>query len=147
MSSGVRLKVGGVITDSNLNMVAYGYNGSIRGGDNSLEDRVYLMDEVEISLVQEYPFVDENGRGPYRLVTKDTTIHCEQNLICHAARRGISIDGGVAVLTTSPCNRCASLLYQSGVSVVYYANEYRTHKETQILVPNISYRHFPFERN
>ena len=106
LSTAVRAKVGALVLDRNNNMVAFGYNGTMRGADNTCEEFT-----------------------PQGLVTKDSTIHAEQNLICHAARRGISIEGGTVFVTHSPCIKCATLLYQAGIMTVYYDIEYRCHDE------------------
>ena len=122
MSHGIRLKVGGVITDSQGNMVAHAYNGTIRGAPNELEYKEY----------QEGPYTHTDTSGfRYKLVTKESTVHCEANLIAHAARRGISVDGGTAILTHSPCAKCCALLIQSGIKEVIFAEKFRTYYEVK----------------
>lgn len=123
-STGVRLKVGAVVADSMGNLIATGYNGSIRGGDNCLEYKVYAPQRVHVGIESEYNSFD--GVGWYKLVTKDSTIHAEQNLIAHAARRGISINGSTVFVTHSPCWKCVPLMIQSGVSEVVYIDEHRS---------------------
>jgi len=139
-SKAIRTKVGGVVTDSNGNIVAYGYNGSIRGSEEELEYKVYLRDEVDWKSASfdklKYPYSD--GIHPYqehyRLVTNENvTIHAEQNLIAHAARRGISIDGGIVALTLSPCTKCTSLLIQCGIREIIFLDKYRLFQETENL--------------
>lgn len=83
-------------------MVAFGYNGTMRGSDNTCE----VSSPTGI------------------LTTKQSVIHAEQNVICHAARRGVSIDCGTAFVTHFPCMKCATLLYQAGVHTTYYDIEY-----------------------
>lgn len=122
-SSGVRLKVGAVVADYMGNLIATGYNGSIRGGDNCLEYKVYARDYLGV-VDDEYNLIDEIGA--YKLVTKDSTIHAEQNLIAHAARRGISINGSTVFVTHSPCWKCVPLMIQSGVSEVVFIDEHRS---------------------
>lgn len=121
-STGVRLKVGAVVADYMGNLIATGYNGSIRGGDNCLEYKVYAPPDVGTE--SDYDLCDE--KGWYKLVTKDSTIHAEQNLIAHAARRGISINGSTVFVTHSPCWKCVPLMIQSGVSEVVYIDEHRS---------------------
>lgn len=108
-SKAIRLKVGGVVADSSGNFVAYAYNGTPHNFDNCCENKL----------------TDTDGNSV--LVTKDTVIHCEANLIAHAARRGISINGGSVFLTHSPCEHCAALLYQSGIKTVYFIEKFRTY--------------------
>ena len=118
-SSAVRLQVGAVVCDHRGDMVAYAYNGTVRGMDNCCEDE----------------FHNEDG-GSY-LVTKPDTIHAEPNLIAHAARRGVSIDGGTVFLTHSPCMSCAALMIQAGIQEVYFLEEHRSYLETQAKYSNM----------
>jgi dCMP deaminase len=134
-SKAVRMKVGGAITDFKGNLVAYGYNGSIHGSDEPLEIVEY-PDFLDISSLAQYPLMDSMNR-PYRLRTdENVVVHCEKNLVAHAARRGISIDGGAAYLTLSPCTTCTSLLIQSGIIEVVFLEKYRLFEETQNLYGN-----------
>lgn len=128
-SSGIRLKVGATVTDKDGNLVAFGYNGSIRGGDNNLEHRVYAYQDSNNLRYGEanpykYPYIDDNR--PYRLVTKDSTIHAEQNCIAHAARRGISIDNGKMYITHSPCVKCASMMVQCGIVEAIFKDKHES---------------------
>ena len=139
-SKAIRTKVGGVVTDSKGNIVAYGYNGSIRGSEEELEYKVYLRDKVDwksgVRDKVKYPFSDPYPYHEeyYRLVTNENvTIHAEQNLIAHAARRGISIDGGIVALTLSPCTKCTSLLIQCGIREIIFIDKYRLFQETEDL--------------
>lgn len=134
-SSGVRLKVGGVVTDKYGNIIATGYNGTVRGfNTNVLENKFYPKDDGERVNDMVYPFYDEILNKPYRLETnQEIVVHAEQNLITHAARRGISIDGGMVFLTMSPCQHCTAMLIQSGIKEAIYLNEYRLHKEVKMM--------------
>jgi len=53
-----------------------------------------------------------------------TAIHSEASVIASCARRGISLDGASAFVTTFPCPNCARLLAESGVKTVYYSKGY-----------------------
>ncbi len=143
-SKAIRSKVGGVVTDSKGNFVTAGYNGSIKKSLEPLEHKIYHKDEEANSFSCRvdkilYPYSD--GIHPhlehYRLVTNESVvIHAEQNLISHAARRGISIDGGLVFLTLSPCTKCTSLLIQCGIQEIYYLEKYRKHPEVEKLYGN-----------
>lgn len=124
-SYAIRLKVGGVMSDKDGNIIAYGYNGTVKGMSNECEYRVYSSFEEDVT------YYDENINKHYKLVTKDSTIHAEQNIIAHAARRGISIDGGTIFLTHSPCNHCTALLIQSGVKEAIFLEKFRTYSEVE----------------
>lgn len=125
-SSAIRLKVGGVVTDPVGNIIAYAYNGTVYGTSNECERKEYAQ-HIQSMPDANYPCIDLNmNTPPYKLVTKDNVIHCEQNLIAHAARRGISINNGKVFLTHSPCMHCASMMIQSGIAEVYYLEKFRT---------------------
>lgn len=126
-SSGVRMKVGAVVTDRDGNLVAFGYNGSVRGGDNCLEVRVYSYSDPLKNQI--YPYQDGDGFS-YRLETKESTIHAEQNCISHAARRGISIDKGSLFVTHSPCPLCCALAIQCGITRIVFKEKHRTYETT-----------------
>lgn len=134
-SSGIRLKVGGVVADKHGNIVATGYNGTVHGfHTNVLENKFYPKDDGAAVNDMVYNYYDHDLDKPYRLETnKEIVIHCEQNLISHAARRGISIDGGMVFLTVSPCQHCTAMLIQSGIKEVIYLNEYRLHNEVKMM--------------
>ena len=53
------------------------------------------------------------------------TIHAEQNAICQAAKRGVSIDGATIYCKLAPCRTCAMLLIAAGIKRV--VAEYRYH--------------------
>jgi deoxycytidylate deaminase len=135
-----RLRVGGVVTDAKGNLVAAGFNGGIRGLQNEvLEKKIYEHEEgihYATHDAEKYPYSDEFVHGSgfirnyYRLVTDETiAIHAEQNLLAHAARRGISIDGGTAVITHSPCGKCCGLLIQAGITDIIFEEKYRLFDE------------------
>jgi len=65
--------------------------------------------------------------GPHCDLSKpcELTIHAEQNAIVWAARKGISIEGGTLCCTLSPCLSCAKLIINSGITGVYYIEQYR----------------------
>ncbi len=53
------------------------------------------------------------------------TIHAEQNAICQAARRGVSIEGATVYCKLAPCRACAMLLIAAGIRRI--VAEYRYH--------------------
>ena len=58
--------------------------------------------------------------------TKGSVIHAELNCILKAQREGISIVGSTLYVTHSPCEHCASLIIETGIWRVVYAEEYRS---------------------
>lgn len=124
LSTGIRLKVGSVVLDSTNNIVATAYNGNIRGGSNELEFREYSKHDF---VNEEYNLYDHLKESSYKLITKPSVIHAECNLIAHAARRGISINGGSVFITHSPCAHCTAMLIQTGIKNVYFDKHFRTY--------------------
>ncbi len=57
------------------------------------------------------------------------TIHAEQNAICQAARRGVSLEGATLYCKLAPCRTCAMLLIACGIKRI--VAEYRYHAGTE----------------
>lgn len=104
-SEATRAKVGVVFLDSNDELVATGYNGTVRGFHTNVPEKI----------VDGHVVTDE-----------EICIHAEQNGLMHAARRGISLRNGSAVVTMSPCTKCTALMIQAGIKKVWYNEEHRT---------------------
>jgi dCMP deaminase len=110
------------------NIIAFGYNGTPSGMDNSCESKEYLGAKnetwIDTDIIQEtWPYRDE--KGYYKLVTKSETIHAEVNAILKAARTGAEVEGATLYLTLSPCLYCSKLILQAGVKRVVYLETYR----------------------
>lgn len=103
LSHAKRLQVGAVVVKDNR-VISFGYNGTPRGWDNNCE------------------LVDEDGK----LSTRKEVIHAEMNAIAKLAKSTESGEGAEMFITHAPCMECAKLIFQSGISRVYYKNKYRT---------------------
>ena len=57
------------------------------------------------------------------------TVHAEQNCICDAAKRGVSLSGGQLYVTHFPCLHCTKAILSSGITQVYYRNNYQNDPE------------------
>jgi dCMP deaminase len=121
LSHAQRLKVGAVIVKDDT-VISYGYNGMPAGWDNDCEHRIYA-NEWTIDAV-DWQYKDEDGR-PYNLKTKSEVLHAESNAIAKLARNHNSGAGADIFITHSPCIECAKLIYQSGISRVFYSQNYR----------------------
>jgi dCMP deaminase len=111
LSHAKRLQVGAVIVKDD-SVISYGYNGMPAGWDNNCEDPVY----------------DMNGNGKMTVVglkTKPEVLHAESNAIAKLARSSQGGRDADIFITHAPCLNCAKLIYQSGISSVYYRNSYR----------------------
>jgi dCMP deaminase len=106
-----RAQVGCVIVDKNNRIVSTGYNGSIHGHAHCIDDDCLRNDE---------------GRCI-------RCIHAEQNALLHAKQ---DLTGCIAYVTHEPCETCAKLINQAGItSVIYlkpYENKYNQHFKTKV---------------
>lgn len=129
LSHAVRLQVGAVIVKDD-SVISYGYNGMPAGWDNNCEDRVYA-NEWSIDN-NEWQYKDETGK-PYNLKTKPEVLHAESNAIAKLAKSSSSGNGASIFITHAPCHDCAKLIYQSGISSVYYRSAYRDNAGLEFL--------------
>ena len=103
LSTARRAKVGAIIVKDNR-IISIGYNGMPSGWDNDCEDHAF--DNV--------------------MRTKPEVLHAETNAIAKVARSSESCEGAALFCTHLPCMDCAKLIYQSGISTVYYKVEYQS---------------------
>lgn len=108
LSSAKRLNVGAIVV-KNDRIISIGYNGMPSGWDNNCED-VIGQDEV----------------GALILKSKPEVLHAESNAIAKLAKSNESGEGATIFITHSPCIECAKLIYQSGITGVYYREFYRS---------------------
>lgn len=107
LSHAKRLQVGAVIVKDD-SVISYGYNGMPAGWDNNCEFE-YVNPQTQVS----------------ELVTNKEVLHAESNAIAKLARSSQSGRDASVFITHAPCLDCAKLIYQSGISSVYYRNSYR----------------------
>ena len=132
LSSAIRLKVGTVVVRGNQ-ILATGYNGTPSGWDNECEDKVWDKgaggwldpDEIEAKYPYEGWHEDAQRNVRYGLKTKPIVLHSEANAILKIARSTESSENATLFCTHAPCLDCAKLIWQSGISSVYYRNTYR----------------------
>ncbi len=85
------------------------------------------------------PHCDEVGHLMHKVINDDGTIsqHCirtvhgEQNVICQAARFGISLDSATMYMKITPCFVCAKMIINSGIKRI--VAEKRYHKDVYSL--------------
>ena len=112
LSTAKRLQVGSIVVKDNR-VISIGYNGMPSGWDNNCEDKIGHV-------------LDDNGNiVETRLKTKPEVLHAETNAIAKLARSNESGLNATMFITHAPCLDCAKLIYQSGISNVYYRNAYR----------------------
>lgn len=102
-------KVGSILVSMKTgSVVSTGFNGFVRGAND---------DTIPKTRPEKYEYV----------------IHAESNLICNAARNGVTTDDCFVVQTHSPCVHCARLLYQCGITTIFYKEFYRGTKDVERL--------------
>jgi dCMP deaminase len=106
LSHAIRRQVGAVIVKDDC-VISYGYNGMPAGWDNNCENIVGYT------------------KGEPVLKTKPEVLHAESNAIAKLAKSINSGNGAGIFITHAPCIDCAKLIYQSGISSVYYRSSYR----------------------
>lgn len=92
----------GCVLVRDKNILATGYNGSLRGLEHC-DEAGHLMEEGHCV----------------------RTVHAEANAIVQAARNGVRVDGAIAYVTDFPCWGCFRLLAQAGVVRIAYRAPYR----------------------
>ena len=125
LSSAKRLQVGAIIVKDDR-IISIGYNGMPSGWDNNCEFTIFVTkDEAQgyDMLAQGYT---ETERGNWtRLKTRPEVLHAESNALAKLARSSESGEGATMFITHQPCLDCAKLIYQSGISTVYFKEPYR----------------------
>ena len=115
LSYATRAQVGTIIVKDDR-IISIGYNGMPSGWDNECE--YYDPKTIE-------DWMNPSDYDVYcRKITKDEVLHAETNAIAKVAQSSESCKGGVMFTTHMPCINCAKLIHQSGISAVYYANDY-----------------------
>jgi len=86
-----------------------------------------------------FPHCDDVGHQIKKLIHEDgkttqhcvRTVHAEQNAVCQAAKRGISIEGATIYIRMTPCKVCAMLLINCGIKRVYCEKRYHAGEESE----------------
>ena len=99
LSHAKRLQVGAVVVKDDR-IISIGYNGMPTGWDNTCEDEHFK--------------------------SKPEVLHAESNAIAKLASSHESGKNATLLCTHAPCIECAKLIYQGGISTIYYRNNYRS---------------------
>ena len=67
---------------------------------------------------------DKLRLGLGQQLEKCRSIHAEALAICRAAKKGISLKGTAAFITSMPCINCAKLILAAGIKEVFYLDTY-----------------------
>ena len=110
LSTAKRLQVGAIVVKDDR-IISIGYNGMPSGWTNDCEDPILWKDGQQ--LIEPM------------LVSKPEVLHAETNAIAKLAKSSESGENASLFVTHQPCLECSKLIYQSGISAVYYAESYR----------------------
>ena len=110
LSTARKLKVGCVIVRDNR-ILSIGYNGTPSGWSNECETEIH-----------------HHELGMSTLFTKPEVLHAEANALMKLCQSTESSTSATIFVTHFPCIECAKLIYQAGISQVYYINEYTASK-------------------
>lgn len=98
--------------------------------------------QVGCILVVDHRIISQGYNGflpgaPHQSIIRDNheqaTVHAEQNALCDCAKRGVSCNGAVAYISHYPCLICARLLLASGITHIYYINDYKNDDLVEVL--------------
>ena len=124
-STAKRLHVGAIIVKDER-IISIGYNGTPAGWDNNCEDTIYVTNEEVVGTNMVSLGYSKTDKGNWaKLKTKPEVLHAETNAIAKLAKFDGSGSGSVLFVTHAPCLDCAKLVFQAGISSVYYRNSYR----------------------
>lgn len=107
-SNCIRRDVGAILV-KDLRIIATGYNGTPHGIKNCIDGGCVRCAMREA--------------GKLRIGEKEelcVCIHAEQNAIIQAAIHGISTKDSVLYSTVAPCNQCAKILINAGISRIVF---------------------------
>jgi len=100
LSYAEKLKVGCVIVRDNR-ILSIGYNGTPSGWSNVCE---------------------KDGKS------KPEVLHAEANALMKLAKSTETSEQAILFITHEPCIECAKLIYQAGITTIYYKNKYTASK-------------------
>ena len=125
LSTAKRLQVGAIIVKDDR-IISIGYNGMPSGWDNNFENTLFITkDEAQGYNMQSQGFTKTKNGNWTKLKSKPEVLHAESNAIAKLARSSESGQDAAIFVTHQPCLECAKLIFQAGISSVYYSTEYR----------------------
>ena len=125
LSTAKRLQVGAIIVKDDR-IISIGYNGMPSGWDNNCENTLFITkDEAQGYNMQSQGFTKTKNGNWTKLKSKPEVLHAESNAIAKLARSSESGQDAAIFVTHQPCLECAKLIFQAGISSVYYSTEYR----------------------
>jgi len=121
LSYAKRLQVGAVIVKGNQ-ILSSGYNGMPSGWENVCEITIPEHIDIETRTIT-----------PEHVKSKPEVMHAERNCLDKVAMSNESTLGAVMFTTHSPCLECAKSIYNTGITTVYYKEDYRSNDGIEFL--------------
>ena len=130
LSHASRLHVGAIVVKDDR-IISIGYNGMPAGWDNNCEDTEHTYDQRD-TVNGDWNY-NKDTKQWSKLKTKSEVLHAETNAIAKLAKSTESGEGASMFITHAPCLDCAKLIFQSGITRVWYKTEYRDESGVQFL--------------
>ena len=131
LSSAKRAQVGAIIVKDNR-IISIGYNGMPSGWTNECETTETWNDvpHMREKYIEQGAVMHSSPHGNTwsRLKTKPEVLHAETNAIAKVAQSNDNCKDASLFCTHEPCIECAKLIYQSGITSVYFKNSYKADK-------------------
>ncbi len=99
-STCLRAQVGAIIV-KDKRILTTGYNGAPKGLPHCLDEGCEILDGHCVR-----------------------SLHAEQNALMQAAQYGVPLEGGTIYTTHQPCQVCAKMIINAGLTRVVYAGQY-----------------------
>lgn len=143
LSTAKRLQVGAIVVKDDR-IISIGYNGTPAGWDNNCEYKDYMPEDAsqllsDEQILEQYPYEEMEFPGDsvseklktrtprrYALKTRPEVLHAERNSLDKLAKGHESGENASIFITHSPCLECAKSIYGSGITEVFYHNDYRS---------------------
>lgn len=120
-STCIRLKVGAVIV-KDKRVIATGYSDTPQSVPNCGEGGCERCDKREKGIYQANEQKD-----------KCICVHAEQNVLLQSAYHGVSTKDSTIYSTVTPCNNCAKMLINAGVTRVVISEDYSDDEGVKLL--------------
>lgn len=132
-----RLHVGAVIVREGR-VMASGYNGSVRGALHC--DHTVREFHTADTYVNNKPPLRRSVEGGCK-----NAVHAEANAILYAAKYGVATDGAELYTTHQPCENCARMIVNAGISKVVFQEPYRLPEGLNLLIRSelVVYQYMP----
>jgi len=121
-----------------------------RGWLESEKSKLTTDELTALAIDAENPVLSKDSKIR-NLIEFGRAVHGEMAALTDAARRGVSVDGGLMFVTTFPCHLCARHIVAAGISMAIYIEPYAKSLAAELYPDSISVdreqkggKHVPF---